>query len=43
MSKSDVKPVLCISSESNKVLFAGPTRLKRIHDSVYWYFWNSFY
>ena len=28
MSKSDVKPVLCISSESSKVLFAGPTRLR---------------
>ena len=28
MSKSDVKPVICISSESSKVLFAGPTRLR---------------
>ena len=28
MSKSDVKPVLCASDESNKVLFTGPTRLR---------------
>jgi hypothetical protein len=28
MSKSDVKPVVCLSSESNKVLFTGPTRLR---------------
>ena len=28
MSKSDVKPVICLSSESSKVLFAGPTRLR---------------
>jgi hypothetical protein len=26
--KSDVKPVICGSGESNKVLFAGPTRLR---------------
>ena len=26
--KSDVKPVICASGESNKVLFAGPTRLR---------------
>lgn len=26
--KSDVKPVICESGESNKVLFAGPTRLR---------------
>jgi hypothetical protein len=26
--KSDVKPVVCLSSESNKVLFTGPTRLR---------------
>jgi hypothetical protein len=28
MSKSDVKPVVCLSNESNKVLFTGPTRLR---------------
>jgi hypothetical protein len=28
MSKSDVKPVICTSGESNKVLFTGPTRLR---------------
>ena len=26
--KSDVKPVICASGESNKVLFTGPTRLR---------------
>ena len=26
--KSDVKPVICASTESNKVLFTGPTRLR---------------
>ena len=26
--KSDVKPVVCSSGESNKVLFTGPTRLR---------------
>jgi hypothetical protein len=26
--KSDVKPVICTSSETSKVLFAGPTRLR---------------
>jgi hypothetical protein len=26
--KSDVKPVICTSSESSKVLFTGPTRLR---------------
>ena len=26
--KSDVKPVICQSGESNKVLFTGPTRLR---------------
>ena len=26
--KSDVKPVICASNESNKVLFTGPTRLR---------------
>jgi len=26
--KSDVKPVICSSAESNKVLFTGPTRLR---------------
>jgi len=26
--KSDVKPVICESGESSKVLFAGPTRLR---------------
>jgi len=26
--KSDVKPVICASTESNKILFAGPTRLR---------------
>ena len=26
--KSDVKPVICASTESNKVLFEGPTRLR---------------
>jgi len=26
--KSDVKPVICSSSESSKVLFTGPTRLR---------------
>jgi hypothetical protein len=26
--KSDIKPVVCLSSESNKVLFTGPTRLR---------------
>ena len=26
--KSDVKPVVCDSTESNKVLFTGPTRLR---------------
>ena len=26
--KSDVKPVICTSAESNKVLFTGPTRLR---------------
>ena len=26
--KSDVKPVICGSGESNKVLFTGPTRLR---------------
>ena len=26
--KSDVKPVICASSSSNAVLFAGPTRLR---------------
>ena len=26
--KSDVKPVICASSESSKVLFTGPTRLR---------------
>jgi len=26
--KSDVKPVICSSTEANKVLFAGPTRLR---------------
>jgi hypothetical protein len=26
--KSDVKPVICSSSEANKVLFTGPTRLR---------------
>jgi len=26
--KSDVKPVICASTEANKVLFTGPTRLR---------------
>ena len=26
--KSDVKPVICSSTEANKVLFTGPTRLR---------------
>jgi hypothetical protein len=26
--KSDVKPVICSSAETSKVLFAGPTRLR---------------
>jgi len=26
--KSDVKPVICSSAETNKVLFTGPTRLR---------------
>jgi hypothetical protein len=26
--KSDIKPVVCLSNESNKVLFTGPTRLR---------------
>jgi hypothetical protein len=26
--KSDIKPVVCSSGESNKVLFTGPTRLR---------------
>jgi hypothetical protein len=26
--KSDVKPVVCLSTDANKVLFTGPTRLR---------------
>jgi hypothetical protein len=28
--KSDVKPVICTSGETSKVLFAGPTRLRAL-------------